>query len=29
VVLPPPGAFAPELLSIAFSIDGLDATPGG
>jgi hypothetical protein len=29
VVLPPPGAFAPDLLSIAFSIDGLDATPGG
>lgn len=26
VVLPPAGAFAPDLLSIAFSIDGLEAT---
>lgn len=29
VVLPPPGAFAPDLLSIAFSIDALEATPAG
>jgi len=29
VVLPPADAYAPDLLSIAFSIDGLEATPGG